>query len=150
MNLRAAREADLPAILGLIAADPISASRPGTQRRVTEQVLAAFHAIDQDPRQTLLVIESAQSEVVGTLQLSLLPGLARDGMWRAIIESVHVRADCRNQGLGAGLVQEAMRLARAAGCGVIQLTSDKRRVNAHRFYERLGFGATHEGMKRSL
>ena len=150
MPIRDAREQDLAAILGLLGADPISASRSGQQRAVTPQVRDAFEAIRCDPRHRLLVAESASGEVIGTLQLSLLPGLARNGMWRAIVESVHVRADCRGQGLGESLMREAMRLAREAGCGMIQLTSDKRRVDAHRFYARLGFVASHDGMKRSL
>ena len=150
MSIRDAREQDLAAILALLGADPISASRSGQQRTVTPQVLAAFGALEDDPRHRLLVAENGGGEVVGTLQLSMLPGLSRNGMWRAIVESVHVRADCRGKGLGASLMHEAMRLAREAGCGLIQLTTDKRRVDAHRFYARLGFVASHEGMKRSL
>jgi GNAT superfamily N-acetyltransferase len=88
--------------------------------------------------------------VIGTLQLSCLPGLARDGLWRAIVESLHVRADRRGRGHGARLLRHAETLARELGCGVIQLTTDKRRVDAHRFYARLGYEASHEGMKKAL
>lgn len=148
-TIRDADEDDLAAILSLIGADPISSARPGHAVAVTPRVGAAFAAIVADPRQRLLVLEE-RDEVVGTLQLSCLPGLARDGLWRAIVESVHVRGDRRGRGYGAQLLQQAEALARELGCGVIQLTTDKRRVDAHRFYARLGYVASHEGMKKAL
>jgi len=148
-TIRPARRDDLAAILALIGADPISSSRAGHSAEVTPEVEAAFAAIDTSNDHYLLVVDEA-GEVVGTLQLSLLPGLSRNGMRRALIESVHVRADRRNHGLGAQLVRHALDLARHHGCGMAQLTSDKRRVDAHRFYARLGFIASHEGMKLVL
>jgi GNAT superfamily N-acetyltransferase len=148
-TIRDAHDTDLASILALIGADPISSARPGHGTAVTSRVRAAFAAITADPRQRLLVLED-DGEVIGTLQLSCLPGLARDGLWRAIVESVHVRGDRRGRGHGAQLLRHAEAIARGLGCGVIQLSSDKRRVDAHRFYARLGYVASHEGMKKAL
>ena len=97
-----------------------------------------------------VALARAEDAVIGTLQFSRLPGLARDGMFRAVIESVHVSADWQGRGVGAALVEHAMAHARALGCGMIQLTSDHRRTRAHAFYQRLGFVASHLGMKRLL
>jgi GNAT superfamily N-acetyltransferase len=147
--VRDATEHDLAAILSLIGADPISSTRPGHGVSVTPRVGAAFAAISADPRQRLLVLED-DGVVIGSLQLSCLPGLARDGMWRAIVESLHVREDHRGRGHGESLLRHAETLARDLGCGAMQLTTDKRRVDAHRFYLRLGYVASHEGMKKPL
>ncbi len=147
--VRAAVEADLPAILALIDADPISSARPGHSVGITDAVRRAFAEIQQSPAHSLWVIEES-GWVLGTYQLSLLPGLARDGMRRAIIESVHVRPDWRSRGLGEALLRHAIAQAREANCGTLQLTTDKRRTAAHRFYRRLGFIASHEGMKLDL
>lgn len=147
--IRAAAEADLAAILALIDADPISAGRRGHGVAVTGAVRAAFAEIQQSSAHSLWVVEEA-GQVLGSYQLSLLPGLARGGMRRAIIESVHVRADWRSRGLGEALLRHAVERSREAGCGSLQLTTDKRRTAAHRFYRRLGFVASHEGMKLDL
>ena len=112
--------------------------------------MRAFEAIDRDPAHVLLVAEVDRSAVVGTLQLSFLPGLTRHGSWRAQIEAARVAADLRAQGLGSLMVRWAVEEAAARGCALVQLTTDKRRDDAHRFYERLGFEATHEGMKLHL
>lgn len=154
-RIRDAQEQDLGAILGLLDADPISRARPGHGCEVDAGVRAAWQVLQQHPEHALWVAESCPVDastpmVVGTLQFSRLPGLARGGMWRAIIESVHVDARWRGRGVGRDLVQHAIRHARACGCGVVQLTTDKRRVDAHRFYARLGFAASHEGMKLQL
>jgi GNAT superfamily N-acetyltransferase len=148
-TIRDATEQDLAAILELIGADPISSTRPGHGVSVTPRVRAAFDAIAADPRQRLLVLDD-DGVVIGSLQLSCLPGLARDGMWRAIVESLHVRADHRGCGHGESLLLHAEAMARGMGCGVMQLTTDKRRIDAHRFYLRLGYVASHEGMKKPL
>lgn len=148
--LRDALPSDLATIIALIADDPVSAARGALPAVVTPQVQAAFEAIRKDPCQRLLVAENEVGEVVGCLQLSLIPGLSRNGMRRAMVEAVRVRRDCRSRGLGEALMHEAMRIAREAGCGLIQLTTDKQRTDAHRFYARLGFVASHEGMKRVL
>jgi GNAT superfamily N-acetyltransferase len=148
--LREARREDVPAIVALIAADQLGATRDGvrdeTDREAYEQ---AFGAIDADPGHLLLVAESG-GEVVGTIQLSFLPGLARRGALRAQIEAVRVAESTRGSGLGGAMMTWAIDEARRRGCALVQLTSDKSRTDAHRFYERLGFVASHEGMKLKL
>jgi GNAT superfamily N-acetyltransferase len=148
--IRRAAERDVPAIVGLLAADQLGATRDGA--RTAEDLAAyqrAFHAIDSDGAH-LLVVAEADGEVVGTFQLSFLPGLARRGALRAQIESVRVREDYRGRRLGEAMMIWAIEEARRRGCAIVQLTSDKSRHAAHRFYGRLGFVATHEGMKLRL
>jgi GNAT superfamily N-acetyltransferase len=107
---------------------------------------AAFDEIAADPAHRLIAVERA-GEVIGTLQLSFIPGLPNFGIKRGIIENVHIRADCRGHGYGSQMMQWAIERCREAGCGMVQLTSNKVRTEAHRFYERLGFSKTHEGFK---
>jgi GNAT superfamily N-acetyltransferase len=148
--LRRAEAGDVPAIVGLIAADQLGAGRDGV--RTAEDLaayLGAFEAIDHDPAH-LLVVGQAGQDIVATLQLSFLPGLARRGALRAQIEAVRVDRAYRSQGLGSALLTWAISESRRRGCALVQLTSDKSRATAHRFYERLGFAATHEGMKLAL
>jgi len=111
--------------------------------------LDAFEALDSDPHQ-LLVVADEDGEPVGTAQLTFIAGLSRRGATRAQIEAVRVRSDRRGSGLGQELIRWAIETARERGCVVVQLTSDNSRTGAHRFYERLGFRATHVGMKLSL
>lgn len=146
LTLRRATEADVPAILGLLAADQLGATREGGD---LAPYLAAFAVVDADPAQ-LLVVATAHGRVVGTLQLTFIPGLARRGALRAQIEAVRVDAAHRAEGLGTAMVGWAVEEARARGCALVQLTTDKRRTRARRFYERLGFTASHEGMKLFL
>lgn len=110
---------------------------------------AAFDAIAADPNQKLVVAEH-RGEVVGTLQISLIPGMPAFGMKRGILENVHIRADQRGNGLGGQMVEWAIGFCRDAGCGMVQLTSNKLRADAHRFYRRLGFVQSHEGFKLPL
>jgi GNAT superfamily N-acetyltransferase len=148
--LRAARRADVPAIVALIAADQLGATRDGVRDETDlGAYLTAFEAIDADPAHILAVAESG-GQVVGTMQLSFLPGLARRGSLRAQIEAVRVAASNRGSGLGAAMMAWAIDEARRRGCALVQLTSDKSRTDAHRFYRRLGFVASHEGMKLAL
>ncbi|AXB48660.1 GNAT family N-acetyltransferase [Amycolatopsis albispora] len=107
---------------------------------------AAFDAIDADPNQVLVVAE-ADGVLVGTLQLSIIPGMARTGATRGQIEGVRVHSSQRGTGLGTTLLEWAIDQARTRGCAIVQLTSDARRTDAHRFYERLGFAPTHTGFK---
>jgi GNAT superfamily N-acetyltransferase len=148
--LRRAVAADVPAIVSLLAADQLGATRDGV---TTPDDLAsyqrAFRDIDRDPAHVLVVAQSGP-DVVATLQLSFIPGLARRGALRAQIEAVRVADACRGGGLGAAMMAWAIAEARRRGCALVQLTSDKSRTSAHRFYERLGFVATHEGMKLAL
>src|SRR3954453_6774455 len=143
--VRRATRADVPAIVELIAADQIGATRDGGDLAPYER---AFAAIDADPSQLLVVL--TDPDVVGTLQLTFIPGLARRGGLRAQIEAVRVREDLRGRGLGHALFAWAIDEARDRGCVLVQLTTDKRREDAHRFYGRLGFTATHEGFKLRL
>jgi GNAT superfamily N-acetyltransferase len=148
--LRRAVADDVRAIVDLIAADQLGATRDGANS--AEDLAAyqrAFRAIDHDPAQLLIVAE-AEQEVVATMQLSFIPGLARRGALRAQIEAVRVSPGYRSRGLGAAMLSWAIDEARRRDCALVQLTSDKSRTAAHRFYERLGFVASHEGMKLAL
>ena len=150
MVLRRAVAADVPAIVSLLAADQLGATRDGV---TTPDDLAsyqrAFRDIDRDPAHVLVVAQSGP-DVVATLQLSFIPGLARRGALRAQIEAVRVAGACRGGGLGAAMMAWAIGEARRRGCAMVQLTSDKSRTSAHRFYERLGFVASHVGMKLEI
>lgn len=146
---RLARETDLDTIHALLADDVLARARSGYTASVTAGVREAFAAIAANPHDELWVGER-EGEVVATLQLTVLHGLSRGGMKRALIEAVRVRADLRGQGIGEALLQRAINRARERGCGVVQLTSDLRRVDAQRFYARLGFEHSHAGMKRML
>lgn len=148
--VRRAAAADLAAIVALLADDPLGQSREsGTVDFAYQQ---AFNAIDADPGQLLLVIETPgpAPEVVGTCQLTFIPGISRHGMLRAQIEAVRIRADHSGQGLGTALFRWAIAHARSRGCGLVQLTTDRSRTDAHRFYDRLGFTASHTGYKLLL
>jgi GNAT superfamily N-acetyltransferase len=141
--IRRARATDVDAIVAMLADDPLGATR---ERPGDPGYLTAFETVDADPHQ-LLAVGERSGEVVGTLQLTFIPGLSRVGATRALIEAVRVRADQRGSGLGQLLVEWAIEQARERGCALVQLTTDASRVDAHRFYERLGFAATHVGMK---
>jgi GNAT superfamily N-acetyltransferase len=150
VTLRAARRKDVPAIVALIAADQLGATRDGVRDQADLAAYqSAFEAIDADPAHILVVAESA-GQLVGTMQLSFLPGLARRGSLRAQIEAVRVADGTRGSGLGRAMMAWAIDEARRRGCALVQLTSDKSRGDAHRFYQRLGFVASHEGMKLAL
>jgi GNAT superfamily N-acetyltransferase len=150
VTLRAARREDVPAIIALVAADQLGATRDGVRDDADlAAYLTAFQAIDADPAHILAVAESG-GQLVGTMQLSFLPGLARRGSLRAQIEAVRVADGTRGSGLGAAMMTWAIDEARRRGCTLVQLTSDKSRTEAHRFYQRLGFVASHEGMKLVL
>jgi GNAT superfamily N-acetyltransferase len=148
--LREAKADDVATIVGLLAADQLGATRDGV---ATPEDLAdyqrAFRLIDGDPAHTLVVAQ-AGPDIVATMQLSFLPGLARHGALRAQIEAVRVQDAYRSRGLGAAMMNWAIAEARRRGCALVQLTTDKSRTSAHRFYERLGFVASHEGMKLAL
>jgi GNAT superfamily N-acetyltransferase len=141
---RTATETDLPAIVALLADDAIGAGREGDGG--SDAYRTAFAQIAADPRNHLVVAE-IDGEVAGTLQLTYIPGISRMGAERAQIEAVRVAAAHRGHGLGRAMISWAIDQARERGCAVVQLTSDKRRSDAIRFYESLGFAATHEGMK---
>ncbi len=155
MIFREATRQDLPAVLALLA-DEESVLDPASIV-VGEAHERAFAAIAADPRNEMLVLtndtddaEGADGVVLGCLQLTYIPGLGQNGLERALVEAVRIRADRRGAGLGAELMRLAAERARERGCGLVQLTSSKRRTAAHRFYERLGFARSHEGFKLHL
>jgi GNAT superfamily N-acetyltransferase len=149
--LRRATHQDLTAIIGLLSDDPISASRGDTARAEDRPAYErAFEAIDGDPAQRLLVATSTEGEVLATMQLTVIPGLARLGASRLQIEAVRVRADQRSRGIGGAMIRWAMDAAPELGARLVQLTSDAARADAHRFYERLGFTASHVGFKYNV
>ncbi|MFG3407193.1 GNAT family N-acetyltransferase [Streptomyces sp. NPDC048142] len=150
LTLRPATRADLPAVLALLAdedrvVDPAAVT-------VTETYERAFAAIDTDPRNEMLVlVEDADGHVggavVGCVQATYIPGLGKGGAERALIEAVRIRADRRGGGLGRILMERVIARARARDCGLVQLTSNKQREHAHRFYAGLGFARSHDGFK---
>lgn len=152
-RLRPASRADLPAIVGLLADDSLGAAREiGQDLGPYEK---AFEAIDADPSHLLVVGElvpdgEASGPVVATFQLSFLPGISRRGSWRSQIEGVRVAGSLRGQGIGNLMMQWAIQESKSRGCTMMQLTTHKTRKDAHRFYERLGFDMSHEGMKLTL
>jgi GNAT superfamily N-acetyltransferase len=146
---RKAIAADLPALLELLVDDAVAQARGGYTADVTPAVRDAFDEIVRDPNNELWLGERG-GEIVAMLQLTLIPGLSRGGMKRALVEAVRVRADVRCRGVGAALMVHVEQRARQAGCGLMQLTTDRQRLDAHRFYERLGYVASHVGMKKKL
>lgn len=147
--IRTARAADLPAVVAMLADDPLGVGRERYADPLPEPYLAAFAAIGAQAGNAVLVAERAGA-VLGCLQLVFIPHLTRLGMMRAQIEGVRVARAARGQGIGEALMAEAIARARAAGCGLVQLTTDVSRPEAQRFYQRLGFVASHIGMKLPL
>ena len=148
LTFRRARRADLLRLLALLADDVLGRNREAAAS-ADPAYAAAFAAIDADPNQYLLVAE-ADGTVVGMLQITFIPGLSRKGSWRANVEAVRVAAELRGGGIGARLMAQAEQLARERGCRLVQLTSDLQRADAHRFYTRLGYAASHTGFKKPL
>jgi GNAT superfamily N-acetyltransferase len=146
-RIRPAVAADLGAIVAMLADDPLGAKRE-TPDDLAPYV-AAFTAMQSDPNQSLVVAE-LDGVVVATMQITYVPGLSRRGATRAIVESVRVATRTRGAGVGAQLIHWAIAAARERGAALVQLTSDRSRTDAHRFYERLGFEATHVGFKLQL
>lgn len=138
---------DVQAIAVLLADDVLGASRESDDPAAYEK---AFREIDADPHQFLAVIRADTGLIVGTMQLTTVPGLARAGAKRLLIEGVRLGSSVRGGGLGSTMFAWAHEFGRREGAVLAQLTSDKSRTDAHRFYERLGYAATHEGFKLSL
>jgi len=149
LTFRQATAADVPAIVRLLVDDDLGRTRDDASMPLDARYLDAFAAIDRDPNQLLTVVER-ERELVGCLQITFIPGLSRFGMWRGQIESVRVASSERGHGLGRTMLEWAIAECRRRSCGIVQLTTDKRRGRAHRFYESLGFEASHEGMKLAL
>ena len=149
IRFRRAVITDLPAIVGLLADDDLGRKREQIGPPLSPNYEMAYYAIEKDSNQMLAVAER-NGEVIACLQLTFIPGLSRVGLWRGQIESVRVASKFRGSGLGRKLFEWAIEKCRKRGCGLVQLTTDKSRPAALRFYESLGFKASHEGMKLDL
>ncbi|MCL6668220.1 MULTISPECIES: GNAT family N-acetyltransferase [Streptomyces] len=147
LEIRPATADDVPEIVAMLADDPLGAQRESPDDLAP--YLAALERLTADPHQHL-VVAVREERVVGTLQLTVIPGLSRRGATRSIIEAVRIHADERGSGLGTRLIEWAIDASRREGCQLVQLTSDNTRTDAHRFYERLGFTASHVGFKLPL
>lgn len=149
-HVRPATTADLPAIVAMLSDDDLGATREQAKESLDPAYARAFERISNDPHQQLVVLTLDSGEVIGTLQLTLIPYLTYTGGLRAQIEAVRVHRDHRGGGHGKTLIEWAIARAASEGAHLVQLTTDKRRKDAAAFYERLGFQATHEGMKLHL
>ena len=149
ITFRAARAEDVPAIVAMLADDEIGESRERTGEGVPQEYFRAFEEMSCVRGNRILLAE-LDGRIVGSLQLVFIPSLSRSGAKRAIIEAVRVTSDLRGKNIGTALMRQAIAEARAAGCGVVQLTSDRRRSRAHLFYRRLGFEQSHIGFKLEL
>jgi GNAT superfamily N-acetyltransferase len=145
--IRPAAEDDIPALVAMLADDPLGARRESPDDLTPYRT--ALQRLSGDPHQHLVVAER-EGRVIGTLQLTIIPGLSRRGATRSIIEAVRIHSDERGSGLGTRLIEWAVETSRREGCQLVQLTSDKSRADAHRFYERLGFEPSHIGFKLPL
>jgi GNAT superfamily N-acetyltransferase len=146
---RRATEADVPAIIRLLADDMLGSSREATGAESLPQYLDAFRVADADANQFLLVVDDG-SGIVGTLQLTFIAGLARGGLKRGLVEAVRVASDRRGEKIGEAMFAWVLEKCRRESCGIVQLTTDKSRTDAHRFYDRLGFEPSHIGYKMKL
>ncbi len=146
VSFRDAQRADVAALVALLADDPLGQARESAD---IAPYLAAFDEIAANPMHQVIVGES-DGRIVTTCQLTILAGLSRQGAKRALVEAVRVVTDLRGQRIGEALMAECETRARAAGASVIQLTTDKTRLRAHAFYDRLGFSPSHIGYKKSL
>lgn len=147
ITIRRATAADIPAVVALLADDALGATRESPDDLGPYE--AAFREIDRDPQHLLLIADRAGA-VIGTAQLTFLPGLSHKGATRAQIEAVRIGSAARGTGLGSTLIEWCVERARERGCAMVQLTSDAGRTDAHRFYEQLGFRPTHLGFKLVL
>jgi GNAT superfamily N-acetyltransferase len=147
--LRRASAEDLDSLIQLLSDDPVSASRGDVAAETDRSAyLSALQLITSDPSNELLLVIDGEQQVAGTMQLTCIPGMARRGSTRLLIEAVRVRSDLRSSGIGSAMMRWVTDVAAVVlDVGLVQLTSDNRRIDAHRFYERLGFVASHVGFK---
>lgn len=150
LKIRKAKKSDVPAIVAMIAKDKLGKLREDYQDPLPKKYYAAFENITADPNQKLMVMETESKQIIGTLQLSFTQYLTYQGGIRGQIEAVRVHEDFRGQGIGQQLFEWAIRTAKEKKAHVVQLTTDKKRTEALKFYEKLGFKASHEGMKLHL
>lgn len=155
ISFRSATRDDLHAIVAMLADDALGNAREVVSDPLDPAYSDAFDAISTDPNQRLIVAERASespapARVVGCLQLTFIPGLSHRGRWRGLIEGVRVASGERGVGIGRAMIEHAVSLCRDRGCGLVQLTSNKARTDARRFYESLGFVASHDGFKLAI
>ncbi len=146
ITIRTARRDDVPAIVAMLADDHLGRGRERVETPLPEAYYAAFERIGQATNLHLVVAEVASAGVVGCLQLCILPGLSSQGASRGLIEDVRVSSRLRSRGIGEQLVQWAIGEAKAQGCGIVELLTHQSRIDAQRFYTRLGFLPSHVGM----
>jgi ribosomal protein S18 acetylase RimI-like enzyme len=146
VTIRRARRDDVGAIVAMLADDPLGSARERLEDPLPSNYFRAFEALDRDPNIRLVIAEDGEGAVIGCLQLCILPGLSSQGASRALIEDVRVATRCRSRGIGEALVQWAITEARAKGCKLVELLTHHTRVDAQRFYRRLGFQPSHVGM----
>ncbi len=149
LHFREAIEEDIPHLVQMLSDDELGAEREDNSQPIHQNYIDTFQCIACDPNNELSVVES-DGKIVGMLQLTFIPYLTHIGSWRCLIEGVRIHSDCRGQGLGAEFFHWAIARAKEKKCSIVQLTSDKKRPDALRFYEKLGFEATHEGFKLKL
>jgi len=146
ITIRRARRDDVGSIVAMLADDPLGSARERLADPLPPSYFQAFEAVDRDPNIHLMVAQDGEADVVGCLQLCILPGLSSQGAARGLIEDVRVAASCRSRGIGEQLVQWAVTEARNRGCKLVELLTHKTRIDAQRFYVRLGFQPSHVGM----
>jgi ribosomal protein S18 acetylase RimI-like enzyme len=146
VTIRRARRDDVAAIAGMLADDPLGSARERIEEPLPPSYFQAFDAVERDPNIQLVVAQDGDGAVIGCLQLCVLPGLSSQGASRALIEDVRVATHCRSRGIGEQLVQWAIAEARAKGCKLVELLTHHTRIDAQRFYKRLGFQPSHVGM----
>jgi|SRR5690606_9470691 len=149
ITVRKSVSADVAAIVAMLADDALGAKREDASLPLRDEYRNAFAAINADPNQLLAVVER-DGEIIGCMQISFIPGLSRMGMWRGQIESVRIASHIRGGGIGRQMITWAIEQCRERGCGLVQLSTDKSRSDALRFYQSLGFTDSHEGLKLSL
>ncbi len=149
LRFRNATNDDLESLVALLADDELGSTREDPTLPLNQAYIDAFKAIDNDPN-NLLLVATSEGQLLGMLQVTFIPYLTHTGSWRCLIEGVRIHKDYRGQGLGEKMFTHAIGVAKTKGCNLVQLTSDKQRQSAIKFYERLGFKASHEGFKLAL
>ena len=149
---REAKQSDLSTLIKMLADDKLGAQREIISNPVDQAYLNTFESINNDPNNELIIVANNKTNdaIIGMLQLTFIPYLSHQGAWRCLIESVRIHKDYRGQGLGSDVFKWATQRAKDRNCTIVQLTSDKKRPDAIRFYENLGFKASHEGFKLLL
>ncbi len=149
LNFCIAKESDLPDLVNMLMDDSLGAAREDGSIPINQRYVDMFHFIDQDKNNEIIVAEN-KSKAIGMLHMTYIPCLTHIGSWRCLIEGVRVATEFRGHGVGTQFFQWAIQRARERGCYIMQLTSNKKRTDAIRFYHKLGFTASHEGFKFDL